>query len=104
MEKKRMSRTYLIIDGGTDDIFGFFSLGMKCMHVPDNALMFDTMCKRMNIVDGIGVAQLFLLSQMIRSDDVVNYHKSEGFQVHRQKQSGKTESDHHILRLIHQYP
>ena len=73
-----MSRTYLIIDGGTDDIFGFFSLGMKCMHVPDNALMFDTICKRMNIDDGVGVAQLFLLGQMIRSDDVVNYHKSEG--------------------------
>ena len=78
MEKKRMSRTYLIIDGGTDDIFGFFSFGMKCMHVPDNALMFDTICKRMNIDDGVGVAQLFLLGQMIRSDDVVNYHKSEG--------------------------
>lgn len=73
-----MSRTYLIIDGGIDDIFGFFSLGMKCMHVPDNALMFDTICKRMNIDDGVGVAQLFLLGQIIRSDDVVNYHKSEG--------------------------
>lgn len=88
MEKKRMSRTYLIIDGGTDDIFGFFSFGMKCMHVPDNALMFDTICKRMNIDDWVGVAQLFFLGQIIRSDDVVNNHENKGFKsINRSNQA-----------------
>ena len=48
------------------------------MHVPDNTPMPNTMCERMNIDDEIGVARLFFLGQMIRSDDVVNYHKSEG--------------------------
>ena len=68
MEKKGMSRTYLAIDRDTNDILGFFSLGMKCMRVPDNTPISKTMRKRMNIDDETGVAQSFLLGQLARSD------------------------------------
>ena len=34
MEKKCMSRTYLAIHDGS--ILGYFSIGMKCMRIPDD--------------------------------------------------------------------
>ena len=58
------------------------------MHVPDNTPMPNTMCERMNIDDEIGVARLFFLGQMIRSDDVVNNHENKGFKsINRSNQA-----------------
>lgn len=58
------------------------------MHVSDNTPMSNTMCERMNIDDEIGVARLFFLGQIIRSDDVVDNHENKGFKsINRSNQA-----------------
>lgn len=67
MEKKCMSRTYIAINE-EGIIMGFFSVGMKCMKVPDNVVMSNTTRKKMNIDKKTGVAQSYLLGQIGRDD------------------------------------
>lgn len=68
MEKKAMSRTYLAVsDEGS--IVGYFSVGMKCMSVPDDIPISNSLRKKLNVNNESGVAQMYLLGQLARSDD-----------------------------------
>ncbi|MDY5678728.1 MAG: hypothetical protein SPF21_02095, partial [Candidatus Methanomethylophilaceae archaeon] len=67
MEKKSISRTYLALTSG-GSILGYFSIGMKCMRIPDNTSISNTTRKRMNIDEETGVAQSYLLGQLGRDD------------------------------------
>ena len=66
MEKKSMSRTYLAVLGTR--ILGYFSIGMKCMRIPDDTPISKNTRKRMNIDEDTGVAQSYLLGQLGRDD------------------------------------
>ena len=68
MEKKAMSRTYIAI-ADNDRIVGYFSVGMKCMSVPDDILISNSLRKRLNVNSETGIAQMYLLGQLARSDD-----------------------------------
>lgn len=67
MEKKAMSRTYLAFDNDKN-ILGYFSLGMKCMRVPDDTPISNSTRKKMNIDEDTGVAQSYLLGQLGRDN------------------------------------
>ncbi|AGI47936.1 hypothetical protein TALC_00942 [Thermoplasmatales archaeon BRNA1] len=67
MEKRQMSRTYLAL-GSDGNILGYFTIGMKCMHVPDETPISNSTRKKMNIDDRTGVAQSYLLGQLGRDD------------------------------------
>jgi len=68
MEKRDLSRTFLAI---SDDgiILGFFSLGMKCIRIPDDSLLSTKISKQCNIEPSTEVAQAYLLGQLARSAD-----------------------------------
>lgn len=68
MEKKALSRTYVAL---TDDdrVVGYFSVGMKCMGVPDDVPISGSLRKKLNVNGETGVAQMYLLGQLARSDD-----------------------------------
>ena len=68
MEKRDLSRTFLAI---SDDgiILGFFSLGMKCIRIPDDSLLSTKISKQCNIEPSTKVAQAYLLGQLARSAD-----------------------------------
>lgn len=68
MEKRAMSRTYLAVSK-EHSIVGYFSIGMKCVGVPDDAPISRNLRRKMNINDGTGIAQTYLLGQFARSDD-----------------------------------
>lgn len=67
MEKKAMSRTYLAVSK-EHGIVGYFSIGMKCMGVPDDVPISKNLRRKMNINDETGIAQMYLLGQLARSD------------------------------------
>lgn len=68
MEKKAMSRTYVAV---TEDvrIIGYFTVGMKCMSVPDDVPISVSLKKKLNVNNETGIAQMYLLGQLARSDD-----------------------------------
>lgn len=66
MEKKSVSRTYLAIEN--DKVVGYFTIGLKCMKVPEDVSLSNTIHKRMNIDHKSGVAQSYLLGQIGRDD------------------------------------
>ena len=68
MEKKAMSRTYVAV---TKDlrIVGYFSVGMKCMGVPNGVSISNSLRKKLNINNETGIAQMYLIGQLARSDD-----------------------------------
>ena len=68
MEKRAMSRTYLAVSK-EHGIVGYFSIGMKCMGVPDDVPISRNLRRKMNINDETGIAQMYLLGQFARSDD-----------------------------------
>ena len=110
MERKRKFGTYLVIDRDTNDIFGFsYSEWNACAWQYADAQYYvwthehrwwDWCCS-------------IILS---RSDNPFRWccqqSWKQGFQVHQQKQSGRSEPDnhngmivtHHTLQSIHQYP
>lgn len=67
MEKKAMSRTYLAVSK-EHGIVGYFSIGMKCMGVSDDVPISRNLRRKMNINDETGIAQMYLLGQLARSD------------------------------------
>lgn len=68
MEKRTMSRTYIaVLDDGS--ITGYFSVGMKCMSIPDDVPISNTLRKKLNVNNESGIAQMYLLGQLARSDD-----------------------------------
>lgn len=68
MELKGLSRTHLAVDNDFR-IIGFFTLSMKCMKIPKENLLSNSMLKSMNIESSTGVAQSYLLGQICRSAD-----------------------------------
>ena len=74
MEKKNMCRTYLAI-GGQSRIMGYFSIGLRCMKVPQPvdaegvAVKDDRFTVRMNVDSDSRVAQSYLIGQLSRSKD-----------------------------------
>lgn len=67
-EKKGLSRTYLALSE-EGYVIGYFTLGIKCMRVPDDAPTSVNTRKKMNIDPTSNVAQSYLLGQLGRSDD-----------------------------------
>ena len=68
MEKKALSRTYVAI-ADDDSVVGYFSVGMKCMGVPYDVPISGSLRKKLNVNNETGVAQMYLLGQLARSDD-----------------------------------
>ncbi|MDO5852805.1 MAG: hypothetical protein Q4Q62_01830 [Thermoplasmata archaeon] len=69
MEKKDLSRTYLVFDAESGMLIGFFSLGIRCMTVdPKNKSISESFRKRMNVDSDTSVAQAYLLGQLARND------------------------------------
>ena len=68
MEKKAMSRTYVAI-GDDMNVVGYFSVGMKCMGVPVDVPISNNLRRKMNVNNETGIAQMYLLGQLARSDD-----------------------------------
>lgn len=68
MEKKAMSRTYIAL---TDDdrVVGYFTVGMKCMGVPADVPISGSLRRKLNVNNETGIAQMYLLGQLARSDD-----------------------------------
>ncbi len=71
MEKRDLSRTYLSV---TEDleILGFVTLGIKCMTIPEDSLLSNSVQRQMNIEHETRVAQAFLLGQLSRSEASVS--------------------------------
>ena len=67
MEKRDLSRTFLAI--GKDDctILGFYTLGMKCIHIPNGSCLPNNVLKMCNIEPSTNMAQAYLLGQLARS-------------------------------------
>lgn len=68
MEKKAMSRTYVALTED-DDVVGYFSVGMKCMAVPKDVPISNSLRRKLNVNNETGIAQMYLLGQLARSDD-----------------------------------
>ena len=69
MEKKDLSRTFLALSSDDGKILGFFTLGLKCIRIPDDSKLSKNVLKQCNIEDTTKVAQAFLLGQLARSSD-----------------------------------
>ena len=68
MEMKNMCRTYLAMDSG-QRILGYFSIGLRCMKVPDSEETNNRFRSKMNIDPESKVAQSYLIGQLSRSKD-----------------------------------
>lgn len=68
MEKRDLSRTYIAFSASDRSILGFFTVGMKCISIPDSALLSRSLLRQCNIDSSTGVAQAFLLGQLARSE------------------------------------
>lgn len=68
MEKRAMSRTYVAISEGAE-VVGYFSVGMKCMGVPEGVPISNSLRKKLNVNNETGIAQMYLIGQLARSDN-----------------------------------
>lgn len=68
IEKRDLSRTFLAISG-EGIILGFFSLGLKCIRIPDDSLLSTKISRQCNMEPSTKVAQAYLLGQLARSID-----------------------------------
>ena len=69
MEKRDVSRTYLFMDPGMRRVFGFVTLGIKCLSIQERGGLTDRMRRAMNIDSRTNIAQSYLLGQLSRSTD-----------------------------------
>ena len=69
MEKRDLSRTYLVVSRDDANVIGYITLSIKCMAVPKENLLSGKTLKGMNIESSTGVAQSYLLGQLSRSKD-----------------------------------
>ncbi len=67
MEKKALSRTYVAMSYD-DYVAGYFSVGMRCMGVPNAIPISTNLRKKLNVDSRTQVAQMYLLGQLARSD------------------------------------
>ena len=69
MEKRDLSRTYLLMTCDLAAVLGYVTLGIKCLRIPDDSLVTGGMRRSMNIDSRTSVAQSYLLGQLSRSAD-----------------------------------
>ena len=74
MEKKCECRTYITYDVETLEIMGFFSLGIRCLEVPDECGLSNSLLKKLNRSEE-GVAQAYLLGQLSRAEGFKGFGK-----------------------------
>ena len=74
MEKKCECRTYITYDVETLEIMGFFSLGIRCLEVPDECGLSNSLLKKINRSEE-GVAQAYLLGQLSRAEGFKGFGK-----------------------------
>ena len=74
MERRDLSRTYLAISKTDRTILGYVTIGMKCLRIPEENMLSNSVLKLMNIEESTGVSQAYLLGQLARSKE-----SSEGF-------------------------
>ena len=67
MECRDLSRTYLAISLDDGAILGYMTIGMKCMRVPEENMLSNTVLRQMNIDESTGVSQAYLFGQLARS-------------------------------------
>ena len=67
MELRDLSRTYLAVSKTDEAILGFVTIGLKCMRVPEENMLSNSVLKQMNIEESTGVSQAYLLGQLARS-------------------------------------
>ena len=68
-EKNGISRTYLVLErNGADknNVKGFFTLAIKCLHLNEHHQVPEKIFERMNV--DRGVAQAYLLGQLAKAD------------------------------------
>jgi len=68
MEKRELTRTYLVVYPETGKLLGYYSLGMKCLRVPQDAPVSRKVWDRMNVDRDTSVSQSYLLGQLCRDD------------------------------------
>ena len=74
MEKKCECRTYITYDVETLEIMGFFSLGIRCLEVPDECGLSNSLLKKINRSEE-GVAPAYLLGQLSRAEGFKGFGK-----------------------------
>ncbi len=75
MEKRSECRTYIAYDSDTQAIMGFFSIGFRCLEVPDVCGLSKTMLRKLNR-SYEGVAQAYLLGQLSRAKGFKGFGKT----------------------------
>ena len=74
MEKRQECRTYLALDRETKGMLGFFTLAMRCLEIPDECGLSNTMMRKLNRSEE-NVSQAYLLGQLSRSEGVKGFGK-----------------------------
>lgn len=74
MEKKGECKTYLAMNPSNLKILGFFSVGIKCLAIPDNCGLSNNYLKKLNRTED-QVAQAYLLGQLSRSEGYKGFGK-----------------------------
>lgn len=72
MEKKRECRTYIAVDIEHGSMLGFFALAMKCLDIPDECGLSNSMLRKLNRSES-NVAQAFLLGQFSKSESMKGF-------------------------------
>lgn len=72
MEKKQECRTYIAVDIEHGSMLGFFTLAMRCLEIPDECGLSNSMLKKLNRSEG-NVVQAFLLGQLSRSESIKGF-------------------------------
>lgn len=69
MEKSDISRTFLAITEEGYRIMGYFTIGIKCIRIPEQNELSGKKTKAINIDPKTGTAQSYLLGQLSRSKE-----------------------------------
>jgi len=72
MEKKQECRTYVAVDVEQGRMLGFFTLAMRCLEIPDECGLSNSMMRKLNRSEE-KVSQAYLLGQLSRSEDVKGF-------------------------------
>jgi len=75
MEKRSECRTYITVHSDAGEIMGFFSIGFRCLDVPDDCGLSNSMLKKLNRSNE-GVAQAYLLGQLSRGKGFKGFGKT----------------------------
>lgn len=67
MELRDLSRTYLAISTVDISVLGFVTIGIKCLKMPENSLLSNSMERNMNIDARTDIVQSFIIGQLSRA-------------------------------------